>query len=279
MVSIKIDQINNTHQSLKMRKLYVIFLLAQISLFAYEDYDIDGVDDSIDQCLNTPFDLLVDESGCPIGGGNSGGEILLKIGSDFNFDDSDNGSSSLSFFGSYSKNSFDISLSNYNYYDTFENSVSGMGDLYLSGGYNYYYKNLNTYISLGVKFATGDDEVGSGESDYLSSVNFDYYFDNKWDIFLYYGFSINGDSDYVDYQNSSSSSIGFGYEIVDKWYSSLSYDYSQSIYSDGDSYSAISLFNSYEFSDRYFVTINYSYALDDLSYDNSLSLRFGVRFD
>ena len=278
MVSIKIDQINSIHQSLKMKNLYVIFLLAQISLFAYEDYDIDGVDDTIDQCLNTPFDLLVDESGCPIGGG-SGGKILLKIGSDFNFDDSDNGSSSFNFFGSYSKNNFDVSLSNYNYYDTFENSVSGMGDLYLSGGYNYYYKNLNTYISLGIKFATGDKDIGSGENDYLSSINLDYYLDDGWDIFLYYGFTLNGDSDEVDYQNSSSFSAGFGCEINNKWYSSLSYDYSQSIYQDSDSYSAISWFNSYEFSDRYFMSLNYSHALDDLSYDNSLSLRFGVRFD
>ncbi len=265
-------------QNSNMKILYVVSLLAQISLFAYEDYDIDGVDDNIDQCLNTPFDLLVDEYGCPINSKNRA-EILLKVGADLNFDDSNDGSSSLSFFGSYSKNSFDISISNYNYYDTFENSVSGIGDLYLSGGYSYDYKNLTSYISLGVKFATGDNTIGSGESDYLSSIDLDYYLANRWDIFGYYGFSLNGDTDEIDYQNSSSFSFGLGYEINDKWYSSLSFDYSQSIYKDNSAYSAISLFNSYDFSDRYFMSFNYSYALDDLSYDNSISLRFGVHFD
>ncbi len=266
-----------------MKFIKTVLLLSMLffgnsMLFAYEDYDIDGVDDSIDQCPNTSFDLVVDEKGCPIDDVKSG-EIVLKIGSDINFDDSSSGSSSFNFFGSYSKNNFDISLSNYNYYDTFENSVSGMGDLYLSGGYTHVYKNLSTYLSLGVKFATGDETIGSGENDYLSSVSFDYYLENKWDMFAYYGFSLNGDSDEVDYRNSSAFSIGLGYEIYDEWYSSLSYDYSQSIYQDGDAYSALSFFNSYDFSDSYFMTLNYSYALDDLSYDNSLALRFGVRFD
>ena len=262
-----------------MKKLYIIYLLAQISLFAYEDYDIDGVDDSVDQCLNTPFDLLVDDMGCPINQSDKSGEIVFKVGSDINFDDSESGSSSFNFFGSYSKNNFDISLSNYNYYDAFENSVSGMGDLYLSSGYMHYYKNLSIYGSLGVKLATGDETIGSGENDYLSSINLDYYLDDKWDMFVYYGFTLNGDSDEVDYANSSSFSVGLGYEISDKWYSSLSFDYSESIYQDSDAYSAISWFNSYNFTNSYFMTLNYANALDDYSYDNSLSLRLGVRFD
>jgi hypothetical protein len=44
-----------------------------------------------------------------------------------------------------------------------------------------------------------------------------------------------------------------------KNYTSLSYDYSSSIYQEGEAYQAFSLFNSYGFLENYFLNINYTY--------------------
>jgi len=46
----------------------VLFLLILIvfNLYGYVDSDLDGVDDSIDRCPNTPFSDLVDKNGCTI---------------------------------------------------------------------------------------------------------------------------------------------------------------------------------------------------------------------
>ena len=41
----------------------ILILLSGMSI-AYEDQDIDGVEDSVDECPNTPFDALVDKRGC-----------------------------------------------------------------------------------------------------------------------------------------------------------------------------------------------------------------------
>ncbi len=47
-------------------RLLLIMLLSAFFLYGYVDSDLDGVDDSVDKCPNTPFSDLVNESGCTI---------------------------------------------------------------------------------------------------------------------------------------------------------------------------------------------------------------------
>ncbi|MDA3947323.1 MAG: DUF3187 domain-containing protein, partial [Helicobacteraceae bacterium] len=51
-----------------MNKILLILLVASSSLFAYAyidiDSDLDGVEDRVDRCPNTPLSDLVDMSGC-----------------------------------------------------------------------------------------------------------------------------------------------------------------------------------------------------------------------
>ena len=49
-----------------MKKMLLVIMLGMLSssLFAYSDLDMDGVDDSIDKCPNTPLTDLVDINGC-----------------------------------------------------------------------------------------------------------------------------------------------------------------------------------------------------------------------
>ncbi len=265
---------------MKYFKLYLISLLLTSSAFAYTDNDIDGVDDNVDQCLNTPFDVLVGENGCAFGKTNNGA-LTLKVGTDISFNTSSDASKNLNFFANYRYNNWDVSLSNSNYttYDSVSGGSSESGDLYLSTGYLFKNDALHTKLSLGSKLATADEGVGTGENDYFASLNLNYYLGQKQDFFLYYGYTMSGDSATIDYEDFSSISIGTGYAMSDRWYSGISYDYSGTNVTDGDSYKALSWFNSYAFSEKLFATVNYAHGLDDFSYDHTISLKLGVYFE
>jgi hypothetical protein len=260
---------------MRLFKYLFISLLVISSTYAYVDEDIDGVDDSIDKCLNTPFDALADEDGCAVGQKKNSTKLTLKIGTTTSFDDTSDSDTNLNYYIGYRYNNYDFSLSSSNY-TSYDNS-SKTGDLYVSGGYTFKNKQSDTKFSLGVKLANADDDVGTGENDYFASIFFDYFINHKQDLFLYYSYTISGDSD-IDYEDFLSFSIGSGVAITNKWYSSISYDYSGSRYRDSEDYRAISWFNTYSFSKNFFTTLNYSYGLDDLSYDHTITLKFGVNF-
>ncbi len=64
--------------------LLTLLLFSNIAL-SYQDMDIDGVDDSVDWCPNSPFDELVDEFGCSKSQkpSKSYGHFTVKLGTDF----------------------------------------------------------------------------------------------------------------------------------------------------------------------------------------------------
>ena len=269
-----------------MRFINIILLsmLLYSLSFAYQDYDIDGVEDEVDRCPNTPFDKLVDEWGCPQDDSYKGA-LTIKIGSDISIDEISDQVKSLSLFVNYSYLDWDVSLSNSNYtvFDT--NTFSDSGDVYLSVGKLFKSDLLSTKVSLGTKRSTKDIDLnsdvyfGTAESDYFASVNFNYLLHKRQNAFLYYGYTLSGDSSKVDYKNRHSYSIGSGYAITNRLYSSLSYEYSDSVYADSDAYRAISWFSSYNFSNTYFTTFNYAHALDDFSYDQTFSIKLGAYFE
>ena len=48
-----------------VKTIFFIFL-SSIVLFGFSDIDLDGVDDSLDKCPNTPITDIVDENGCSV---------------------------------------------------------------------------------------------------------------------------------------------------------------------------------------------------------------------
>ncbi len=266
-----------------MNKLsfFIIVFLFATSLNAYIDDDIDGVDDSEDLCLDTPFDEVVDDNGCSKSQKTllSKDRFIVEIGSEITFNDISKNSSNISFYTAYIDKNWDISLSTSSYANSdFSNTKSGeIGDIYLTSGYMFKQDKLNTKFSLGTKISVSDN-VGTGQSDYYSSIFLDYFLALKSDLFLYYSYTISGDS-YIDYENYSTISIGGGYTLTDNWYSSLSYDFSESNIRSQEDYRAISWYNTYNFSKKYYLSFNYTTGLDDLSYDHTISLRLGVNFD
>ena len=284
--------------------LFFLLLLSDIAL-SYQDLDIDGVDDSIDRCLETPFDELVDEKGCSKSQNPTidYGEITLKIGTDIFVDNEYDSDSSLSLYANYRYSSWDISISNSRSTTNgnYSNSYSD-NDIYISLGKDFTLDKDIIKLSLGTKIA-GDiedsrqnrerkyrEENSSNgqnqnqklnkdrDNDYFASINYNHLLNEKQSLFLYYEYTLSGDSECIDYQNYSSFSIGTSYLFTPNWYSAISYSYASSLYKDGEESRSIDWFSSYSFTKSIFASIGYNYALDDLSYDNSFSMILGFTF-
>jgi len=149
-----------------MNKIYInliLTILATSGVFAYEDYDIDGVDDNIDLCPNTPFDELVDKNGCSKSQTPSKfkkvGKLTIKVGTDIYRDKDYENDTSLNLYANYKYRSWDISISNSrsisnNSSYSEDNSYSN-NDVYISIGKSLNIQKGIAKVSIGTKL-TGD---------------------------------------------------------------------------------------------------------------------------
>jgi len=253
-------------------------LVLATSLFAFNDQDIDGVDDAHDLCINTPFDVIVDENGCPYKKGIKG-KFLFQIGEDISFNTASNRTNTLNIFLNYNYKQWDFSISSSNFNATNINTVVDTeDDLYLTVGYLSQYGKLNTKISVGTKFAFMDNDSIDRDNDYFISANLDYFISPKQNIFLYHSYTLSGNSDTTKYENFHSLSLGTGYAVTNKWYSAISYNYAQSPYPHAKDYKALSWFNYYLLPNDFYISSNYARTLNNSSYDHMLSLNIGVKF-
>ena len=261
-----------------MIRYSIFLLLIFLPLHAFEDDDIDGVENSQDLCPNSSFDDIVDENGCAESE-NYWGELTLILGSDFNFDTTD--TTDYTFFTNYRYNHWDFSLYNseQSSLDNNNNEIQSTGDLYLSSGYSINKNNLYSKLTFGLKIPTGSSEVSTEEEDYFASINMNYTLNERVVLFSSLSYTLTGDNNETSYNNPLGYSLGAGYMVNENWYSSLSYQQSNSIYQDSDDYQSISLFNSYNFTENFFATLNYTKGIDELSYDQTLSLSLGVTFE
>ncbi|HEO98551.1 MAG: hypothetical protein JW682_02765 [Campylobacterales bacterium] len=261
-------------------KLFSALILLSSITFAYQDSDIDGVEDSVDKCPDSSFDEIVDENGCSPNQ-HYLGVLTLLAGSDISADKHSQTTTNFNFFANYRYSNWDITLSNANNTaSTSSNSISAdYGDLYLSTGYYMESAILMTKLDVGTKLATAEKDTGTGENDLFTSLYVNRNISQKQNLYLYYRYTLSGDSRHVDYKDFHTYSIGSGYALTPNWYSAFSYDYSGSPYSHTQPYKAVSWFNSYAFSKRLFATINYAYGLNDISPAHMVSLKMGVRFE
>lgn len=262
-----------------MKLFSSLILLSSLSC-AYQDSDIDGVEDSLDKCPNSSFDEIVDENGCSSNQHYLGGLTLL-IGSDVSIDRHSQRTTNFNFYANYRYNKWDMTLSNANNTaSTSSNTLSSdYGDLYLSTGYYLENTALTAKLDLGTKLATAEENTGTGENDLFASLYLNRTITQKQNLYLYYRYTISGDSLHVDYKDFSTYSIGSGYALTYNWYSALSYDYSGSPYSHTEPFKAVSWFNSYAFSKQLFATINYAHGLNDNSPTHTVSFKLGVHFE
>jgi hypothetical protein len=273
----------------KVFKIYFLFSLSVTLLYAYSDLDLDGVDDSIDQCPNTPITDLVDAKGCSTESviieqhydiifGLSFGELHYRLN-----EKSETYTTTVQF--DYYRG--DLSLQCVTSY--FQNSSttgdeSGMNDTTIAGYYQWYFNpDLSVQMGLGVILPTGVSAYGSHQVDYTTSVNITYGIDD-YNLFMGYNYTVIGDDNIKDgnttviYQNSGSYSIGVGYYFDTKLYSSIAYYASQPIYKSLDVAKSVSLYTFYTINEHWFTTFNYTKGLSDSASDNYFEWRIGYYF-
>jgi len=263
-----------------MKLLPFIFLVITCVLSAYHDSDIDGVEDSIDQCSYTPFDEVVDEFGCSKN--SHVGLWTFKIGTEIGFDTIDNKSRNYNFSIDYIVNHWSIGISNSSYIGYYENNKTTreMGDIYTYVGYEVANEIFSTIVTLGTKIAIANESVSTGENDYYVNVQLESRFSESYmKLFSTSVYTFTGDTNNIAYKDIFSYNIGVGYSINTAYYTSLSYENSQSIYKNTENYQALVWTNRYMYNDTYFVELDYTRGIDAFSYDHLFSFKVGATFE
>ena len=241
--------------------------------FGFVDSDLDGVEDSRDQCPNTPILELVDERGCPIK------EVIkpkvrfyLRVGGGYIKDKREERTfSSLSVAFSWKKLYMSFSSK---YYTSSKLYGSGMGNSYLFGGLSFYpTESLYLMPGLRVKIPTADRKFGDKYVDYSPTLSVDYFI-GRLDLFSYASYTFRGNP---NLKNTYFLSLGAGYDFTEKLYLSISTDFSQSAVSRRIN-RYLTIFSVYDINERLYTTLNYSKGLNSRAVDHSLSVRIGVRF-
>jgi hypothetical protein len=238
------------------------------------------------------------------------GALTLKIGDTMLSDESYDDENYLNLYANYRYRKWDVSLSNSRATTSSsytEDNSNSDDNIYLSTGYTFTLPKSTLKFSVGTKIVdddashadsvprekgysrgnnnqssslstTNESALEARDDDYFASVNYNYSLTNKQNLFLYYGYTSSGDSQSTDYEDYSSFSIGTGHSFGNSLYGALSYTYTGSIYPDVDAEQGITLFGSYNFNKNIFATASYTYALEDYSYDDTLSFGLGFYF-
>jgi hypothetical protein len=271
---------------MKMYKiLLTLTIISSTLLLAGGDMDMDGVENSIDKCPNTPITDLVDIQGCTIKSLESPHHFDIIAGVSYSqtsytgVGDSDTISETLQADYYYKDFSIQVSTS---YYDSSNDSYndSGMGDSFIGAYYKLYpLSNLNLRFGLGIILPTYDSSLNNNNTDYLASLSFSYMLE-KINMFGGYNYTIINDDDTtnVKYQDTNSYNVGVGFYPTSKLYLSGSFNSSNSIYKDVDDINTLSVYAFYTINKNWFTNFSYAYGLSDSASDNYFSLRVGYYF-
>jgi len=249
-----------------MYRLLLTCLLLFSFAFAYVDEDLDGVDDAVDKCPGTPFDVLVGADGCPL---KEKGNFYIKLSSSYSVDEGD--SSFVSYITlSYSNQRWYFSITGSYILDSINNN-SDIGDTYLFGSYIIQFNDLYAQIGLNLKLPTSET---SKSIDISPSILLDWYI-GSFDIFAYGNYIFTNEK---GLKNSANASIGLGNQFSEKLYLSLSADYSQATVSGFDDEFYTSFYLIYDLTEDWFLSLLYSYGLNRAAVDHTIFGKIGLRF-
>lgn len=240
------------------------------------DNDLDGVDDRIDKCLNTPFNALVDKNGCTI-------KVLknihykTNIQYDFYTEISkikDNGTNDLSqlFYLSITKDQYYFALSTS--LDNLENSRSIYNVTIKAKKYFEPYHNIRISSGFGLKIPIKN--LPDNKIDIPLYLSATYSLGNK-SFFIGGSYTfINDQSQYYEYKNSKFLYTGFSYSI-NSIISTVSYIIDKDRY---DELSKSLDFTIYLLPKRssYYFSVDFTQGLNSYAIDHIYSLGIGKTF-
>ncbi len=268
-----------------------IFLILSVCIvaFGYIDSDFDGVDDSIDQCPNTPIVALVDQTGCTK-------ELLVQpktfdiiIGVDYTKSDYKTLNTTNTFSTTvqadyFYKNWTFGAISSYFFTSSDEYSNNALYDTTVYGSYQYNsLENFIVYVSGGIILPTYNTPWNNNNTDLFGSVSIKYTY-QSFDVSLCSTYTYIADDDVVtdqielSYQDSYSYTAGVGFYADAVTYLSTKYRYSTSIYKGVEPLQTLYLYGYHTFSSEYFATLLYGYGLSDSASDMSFSIAVGYLF-
>lgn len=263
--------------------LALVFLSS--SLFAYVDSDMDGVEDAVDSCPNTPFSDLVDISGCTKKSLVSPHHYDIIFGASYSSSDYQTLNATDTIAGSvqvdyyYKKFSLQASTS---YFTTEGNgfSDSGLYDSFVGGAYQFKpTQNLSLRVDVGALIPTYKSTLDNNNLDYTVTANISY---NLGKVNLFGGYSytiinddVNGTTTAVIYQNTQGYSVGVGVYASQKLYISGAYNATDSIYANIEDIATASAYAYYSIDSHWFSTLSYAYGLSSSASDHYGSIRLG----
>lgn len=268
-----------------MQKVFLILLALYLTLAAYSDVDMDGVEDSSDKCPNTLLTDIVDIDGCTKKSLVSNNRFDVIFGLIYSSTDSalnpeTDTVSKLVQVDYYNNNfSFQVAASYFNS-SSIGYSDSGMNDSTISMSYRVPVTNLlNLQLSGGVILPTSESDLNNN-SDYFASVNASYEID-KASVFAGYNFTLINDKDVesvIYYQNTKSYSAGVGYNFSPKFYANISYFTGDSIDKYIEDIQSASIYMFYTINANWFTNFSYSVGLSDSASKQISSVNIGCYF-
>ena len=289
-----------------LRKLLTFFIVP-VSLFAFSDSDLDGVEDSVDQCPGTSITELVDISGCTVKNLESPHHFDIIMGASYSQispiqERTDTYTASLQ--ADYYYKGFSLQASTA-YYDS-ESSISTSGQTDSFVGAYYQFKPvsaLSIRLGGGAILPTYKSDFNNNNTDYTASASLSYLF-NDFNLFGSYSYTMINDDDFsydeldstgnpigsttVYYQNTNAYNVGLGYYPTSKLYTSLAYNSSDSIYNKfvsttsgsttQEALNTVSAYLFYTIDKNWFTTASYAYGLTDSASDHYVSVRLGYYF-
>jgi len=272
-----------------MKYIFLIIIFLSVSLFAYEDTDMDGVEDSLDKCPNTLITDLVDINGCTKKSLVSPHHFDIIVGSsysqvDYNtFEKTDSLAGTLQVDYYYKNFSLQAATSYFNS-DSPSYTNSGMNDSFIATYYQFRpLTNFSFRLGAGVVLPTYDSGLNNNYTDYAAILSFSYSL-KYMNIFGGYSFTLVNDEDidtvdtYVKYQDINSFYGGLGFYPSSNLYMSASYNSTDSIYVGVETIQSASIYTYYGIDEHWFSTFSYAYGLSDSASNHSASIRIGYYF-
>lgn len=253
-----------------MRYLALLTLLF-VNLMASIDSDMDGVDNDVDNCPNTPFFELVDKTGCTVK------KLVVKeddhydimIGGGYVKIDDGSNDTYISFMADYYHKDLIFSLFTQSYS---QNNPHAGNDLYLSVNYKIIMDALTMKFGPGMVLPVASDS--SNETDYFLNLNLKYKIDD-FDFSLYYKYTFMNDE---FTQDTDTKAVSIGYYFQNTTYLNLSYSTEKSVYKSIEDIENLTFMVNHAFNAHWFVNVRASEGLSDSASDFSTVLNVGYYF-
>ena len=296
-----------------MVRVLIIMLFVIFSLYGYVDSDLDGVDDSVDKCPNTPFSDLVDESGCTIKSLVKKKERIKhnknrsrvtknrkkiksyhkskKVSHPILYEDNKEKKThydiSVGFnkMGGYSNESIMADIYHKNFSLSLFTAVdnkrkyddSRLSDTRVWGYYSYRYSK-RFLLKVGAGLVSPNIDSNNKRVDAGVSL-FGSYTVDEFNPYFGASYRFTGlKGDEYGLQNYYSLYGGFGFYLSHKLYMSYTFSYSSSEYDWSKDIKTDSLYMYYNIDNHWFGSASYLRNIDGLDYDDGFSFSIGYYF-